>query len=214
MMHERLLSVRRRWLAIVLMAGSVAATFAQAPQGNSGAKASPQSNPQAPAGTAPRTAVQSSSPVSQDQAVYLVRATLLTLNDANRSGNYTVLRDLAAPDFQAKNTAADLAQDFADLRRRNFDLFAVALLAPQFAAAPALDANGLLRLKGFFATRPSQINFDLAFQNVSGHWRLIAIAVATPAAPATQSRITVPPQHTSKPFYGFRVLSGIVGWRW
>jgi hypothetical protein len=34
----------------------------------------------------------------------------LTLNDANRSGNYTVLRDLAAPDFQGRNTAADLSQ--------------------------------------------------------------------------------------------------------
>jgi len=57
-----------------------------------------------------------------------VRSTLLTLNDANHSGNYTVLHDLAAPDFQAKNSAADLAQSFADLRRRNFDLFAAALL--------------------------------------------------------------------------------------
>ena len=61
-------------------------------------------------------------PVSIEQALYLVRSTLLTLNDANLSGNYSVLRDLAAPDFQARNTAADLAQTFSDLRRRNFDL--------------------------------------------------------------------------------------------
>jgi hypothetical protein len=46
-------------------------------------------------------------PVSVEQALYLIRSTLLTLNDANRSGNYTVLRDLATPDFQARNTAAD-----------------------------------------------------------------------------------------------------------
>src|SRR5882672_4896985 len=58
-------------------------------------------------------------PVSSNQALYLVRSTLLTLNDANHSGNYTVLHDLAAPDFQARNSAADLAQSFADLRRRN-----------------------------------------------------------------------------------------------
>ena len=69
-------------------------------------------------------------PVSIEQALYLIRSTLLTLNDANRSGNYTVLRDLAAPDFQARNTAADLAQIFTDLRRRNFDLYGAALLAP------------------------------------------------------------------------------------
>ena len=41
-------------------------------------------------------------PVSLEQALYLIRSTLLRLNDANRSGNYTVLRDLAAPDFQAR----------------------------------------------------------------------------------------------------------------
>ena len=69
-------------------------------------------------------------PVSLEQALYLIRSTLLSLNDANRTGNYTVLRDLAAPDFQARNTAADLAQVFGDLRHRNFDLFSVALAAP------------------------------------------------------------------------------------
>jgi hypothetical protein len=123
-------------------------------------------------------------PVSNEQALYLARSTLLRLNDANLSGNYTVLRDLAAPDFQAKNTAADLAQIFADLRRRKFDLFAAALLAPQFTAPPALDASGKLRLTGFFPTRPLRVTFDLTFQSVGGHWRLYAISVATPAAPA------------------------------
>jgi hypothetical protein len=62
--------------------------------------------------------------VSTEQALYLIRSTLLTLNDANRSG---MLRDLAAPDFQARNTAADLSLSFADLRRRNFDLYGAAL---------------------------------------------------------------------------------------
>ena len=127
-------------------------------------------------------------PVSIEQALYLIRSTLLTLNDANRSGNYTVLHDLAAPDFQANNTAADLGQNFADLRQRNFDLYGVALLAPQFTETPTLDQGGLLRLSGYFATRPRQISFDLAFQNVAGQWRLFAIAIATPeAAPASAS---------------------------
>ena len=121
-------------------------------------------------------------PVSLEQALYLIRSTLLTLNDANRSGNYTVLHDLAAPDFQAQNSAADLGQSFSDLRQRNFDLYGAALLAPQFTEAPALDQNGLLRLSGYFPTRPQQISFDLAFQVVSGQWRLFAISVSTPEA--------------------------------
>ena len=133
----------------------------------------------APAAAAPKAAL----PVSLEQALYLVRSTLLTLNDANRSGNYTVLRDLAAPGFQAKNSAADLAVIFSDLRRRNFDLFAVALIAPQLSAPPALNGQSMLQLSGVFPTRPLQIKFDLLFENVNGQWRLFGISVATPQAP-------------------------------
>jgi hypothetical protein len=119
--------------------------------------------------------------VSTEQALYLIRSTLLTLNDANRSG---MLRDLAAPDFQARNTAADLSLSFADLRRRNFDLYGAALLPPQLTALPALDQRGFLHLAGYFPTRPQQINFDLLFANAANQWRLFGISVATPDAPA------------------------------
>jgi hypothetical protein len=128
----------------------------------------------------PKPATEQKLPVSLEQALYLIRSTLLTLNDANRSGNYTVLRELAAPDFQVKNSAADLGVIFADLRNRKVDLFAVALMAPQLSAAPHLEANGMLRLTGAFPTRPLQINFDLLFQNVGGQWRLFGLSVHTP----------------------------------
>src|SRR5260370_1876362 len=130
-----------RSLAALLLVTSVLTCGAWSQQN------APQSGPGSP---------QPAAPVSSGQALYLVRSTLLTLNDANRTGNYTVLRELAAPDFQARNTASDLAQIFADLRRRNFDLFRVALIAPQFTTTPALvdAAGGKLRLTGFFATQP------------------------------------------------------------
>jgi hypothetical protein len=156
---------------------------------------------QAPAPAPAAAPQQQQLPVPLEQALYLIRSTLLTLNDANRTGNYTVLRDLASPDFQNRNTAADLSDSFADLRRRHFDLFSVALAAPQLAAAPALDGNGLLRLTGFFPTRPQQINFDLLFQNVGGQWRLFGISVATPqvsAQPAPAPPPAPPPPPAAK----------------
>ena len=121
-------------------------------------------------------------PVSLEQALYLIRSTLLTLNDANRSGNYTVLHGLAAPGFQAKNSPADLSQIFVDLRKRHIDLFAVALLAPRLSAPPQLEKNGMLRLTGEFPTRPLLIRFDLLFQDVDKQWKLFGISVATPKA--------------------------------
>jgi hypothetical protein len=173
-MHARVLTI-----SLLTVAMSVTSTTAQE-----------QRSGQAPPAAA---SAQQQLPVSLEQALYLIRSTLLTLNDANRTGNYTVLRDLAAPDFQAKNTAADLAESFADLRRRKFDLFSVALAAPQLAAAPALDGNGMLRLTGVFPTRPQQINFDLLFQNAGGQWRLFGISVATPQVQA-QPQPAEPPK--------------------
>jgi hypothetical protein len=178
-----------------------------------------QNAPQARPGVTQPT-VEQPAPISTEQAIYLVRTALLTLNDANRSGNYSVLRDLAAPEFQTRNTAADLAQIFADLRRRNFDLFAVALIAPQFNPAPALDASGRAHLAGSFPTRPLQISFDLTFQSVRGQWRLFAISVATPEAPAVHSQVNRPPINRAPSrrlpglFYGARGLAGTAGWRW
>jgi hypothetical protein len=152
---------------------------------------------QAPAPAA--TPAQPSLPVRLEQALYLIRSTLLTLNDANRTGNYTVLRDLAAPDFQARNTAADLGLNFLDLRRRNFDLYAAALLAPQFTAAPGLDQQGVLRLAGYIPTRPLEIKFDLTFQIVAGQWRLFAIAIATPEAAPAQPQVEATPAKPAAP---------------
>jgi hypothetical protein len=211
--RDWLTSMRRRLLvmALVVALGATAGAFAQGvtPPATPSAKPSPTPHQDAAAGQ-PKPAAQ---PLVFD-ALFLARATLLTLNDANRSGNYTVLRDLAAPDFQAQNTAADLALHFSDLRNRKVDLFAVATLAPQFSPAPALDANRRLHLTGFFPTRPLQINFDLTFQVVNGQWRLLAISVATPPARATQSRVNPAPQHGVRPFYGIRILSGTAGVRW
>jgi hypothetical protein len=123
------------------------------------------------------------------QALYLIRSTLLTLNDANRSGNYTVLRDLAAPGFRDKNSPADLARIFTDLRDRHFDLFSAALIAPELSAPPHEEA-GLLRLTGTFPTRPLQIRFDLLFQKIENQWRLFGISVQTPNAPPLAARNT------------------------
>ena len=190
-------------LAVILAAGLLVCS----PLGDASALEKPAgpkpSRPATPkSAPAPPAAQQQTMPVTIEQALYLVRSTLLTLNDANRSGNYTVLRDLAAPDFQASNTAADLAQTFIDLRRRNFDLYGAALLAPQFTVMPALDQSGMLHLAGYIPTRPQQINFDLVFQVVGNRWRLYGISIATPEAAPTQPQAQTPPARSSTPAAG------------
>jgi hypothetical protein len=204
-----------QWLmAVLLPAATVGASCQTTPQ-TPQTKTSVAATAPAPARDQAAKPVQRQS-ISSGQAIYLVRSTLMMLNDANRSGNYTVMRDLGAPEFQSRNSAADLAQSFFDLRRRKFDLFAVTLLAPKFSADPAVDSSGKMRLTGVFPTRPQQIAFDLVFQAVDGQWKLLAISVATPEAPKEQSALSPPgSSHSGKgPFYGLRLFSGQVGWRW
>ena len=118
------------------------------------------------------------------QTLFLVRSTLSALNDANRTGNYTVLRDLSAPSFQAAHSPADLAQIFADLRRNQIDLAAAALIAPKVNPSPPTENGRPLQLTGHLATEPRRIVFDLRFEPIGGHWRLSGLSVGTTEIPA------------------------------
>jgi len=111
--------------------------------------------------------------------VALIRGAVIALNQANMVGDYSVLRDIAAPGFQEANDVAKLSAAFADLRARRLDLAPVAIIDPQLFRQPAIDQNGYLRLTGFFPSRPEQVNFDLAFQRVDGDWQLFGIGLNT-----------------------------------
>jgi len=124
--------------------------------------------------------------IDRNGVLILIRSTLLALDQANKTGNYTVLRDLGSPDFQA-NSAARLAEIFAQQRKDNVDLSGVAVIDPQLTLLPQIEANGMMRMAGFFPSVPMQVNFDLLYAPVGGRWRLFGLSVsfgqAAPAAP-------------------------------
>jgi hypothetical protein len=134
--------------------------------------------------------------IDRNGVLILIRATLLALDHANKTGNYTVLRDLGAPAFQV-NTAARLAEIFAKQRNDNLDLSGVSAVDPQLSLLPQIEANGLMRMAGFFPSVPAQINFELAFAPVNGQWRLFGISVAlgqsAPVAPVPPPAPASPP---------------------
>ncbi|WP_244608324.1 hypothetical protein [Bradyrhizobium algeriense] len=143
--------------------------------------------------------------IDRNGVMILIRSSLLALDQANKTGNYTVLRDLGAPGFQT-NTAARLAEIFAKQRNDNLDLSGVAVIDPQLNLLPQIEANGLMRMAGFFPSVPSQVNFELAFAPVSGQWRLFGISVsigpsgpAAPEPPAPPVAQKQPPANAAKP---------------
>ena len=123
---------------------------------------------------------QMAAPVIPDgyQLSLLIYATLTALDQANSTGNYTVLRSLAAPEFQRLNPPSALANVFAKYRERHVVLAPIMLFQPKLIEEPAIGSDGLLRLKGFFPTQPLRIGFELAFQMVGSNWRLMTLSVA------------------------------------
>jgi hypothetical protein len=109
----------------------------------------------------------------------LIWSTMAALDHANLSGNYSVLRDLSAPSFQANNDAARLTQIFSGVRQSRIDLSNALLLAPTYTAAPIMISPDVLRVQGLFGLRPTAVVFDFQYQWVAGRWRLFGISVGS-----------------------------------
>jgi hypothetical protein len=101
---------------------------------------------------------------------------MAAVDHANRTGNYSVLRDLGSTGFQTTNNPATLAAAFADLRAQTVDLSDTLVVSPTYEIQPAMIASDMLRMRGRFNLRPNSIGFDLIFQWSKG-WRLHGIAV-------------------------------------
>jgi hypothetical protein len=143
-----------------------------------------------PAGPPPQAQAAAQAPAAgvPDSIVIhkLVWSTMAALDHANQTGNYSVLRDLGAPSFQAANSAATLGGVFTAIRNQNIDLGYTLVTNPVFQMAPAIGQGGMLRIRGVFPLRPTPIGFDLLFQNVAGQWRLFGIAVVPLVAQTQQ----------------------------
>jgi len=144
----------------------------------------PQARPTAPVQIAPvANAPSDARPLpSAEQLVSLVRNVLLAVNDANLTGNYTVLRDLSAPDSQSLNTPERLEESFRPIRQQGTDFSIVAVATPRFVQLPTFTPQGYLRVNGDFNSSP-RITFDIFLQHVAGRWRPYAIGVGVVPVP-------------------------------
>src|SRR5262245_62221835 len=107
-----------------------------------------QQTPPQPHAVPQQAAAPKPANIDRNGVLMLVRSTLLALDQANKTGNYTVLRDLGAPGFQAANTAARLSEVFAAQRKDKLDLSGVAVIDPQLSLLPQIEPNGMMRMAG------------------------------------------------------------------
>jgi len=107
----------------------------------------------------------------------LVKATLLTFNDANVTGNYEVFHAKLSKPFREQFPVERLARRFQEFSKKHVDFDIIAALKPAYDPAPKVDDEGKLLVKGHFPTEPLRVNFDLAFIPSDGEWKLISINV-------------------------------------
>ena len=126
--------------------------------------------------TAPLAQAQNKVP-SERGLEALVKATLLTFNDANVTGNYEVFHAKLSKPFREQFPVERLARRFQEFNKKNIDFDVIAALKPDYDPAPKVDDEGRLLVKGHFPTEPLRVNFDLAFIPSDGEWKLISINV-------------------------------------
>jgi hypothetical protein len=151
--------------------------------------ASAQPAPRASAAAAPSLPVP-----DQLSLAKLLWSTMSAIDHANKTGNYSVIRDLGSPGFQATNNAAVLANAFAGIRQQRLDLADTLLFEPAYEFAPGI-IQGMLRMRGTFPMRPTGVAFDFLYEWHDG-WRIHGVAlrpIATTLRPAPSRPPAQPP---------------------
>jgi len=151
-------------LAAVLTAPGAGPAFAQADQ-PPGGQVFPNPAPLGPG--VPR----------EDLLEVMIKAALMTFNDANLTGNYAVLNARLHPEFRQQAPADRLATIFEGFRTNKINIAPALAHKAVFTEAPSLDAMGLLVAKGQMETRPWRTTFDLNWRREGDQWLLWKVNV-------------------------------------
>ena len=123
-------------------------------------------------------AVQAQNKVPSDRVLEaLVKSSLLSLNDANVTGNYAVLHAKLSKPFREQFPPEKLKATFREFQTNGADFDIIAAMPPAYDPAPVVDEDGKLVVKGSFPTEPSRLRFELEFIPSDGEWKLIRIYV-------------------------------------
>ena len=126
---------------------------------------------------APQRTIYKQAVPDENVLARLVWSSMIALDNANRTNNYTVLSNLGSPSFQRQNSPEGLSRIFSNLRQNRVDIGRTILSTPNYYQPPSILPDGTLRLRGGFDYRPKSIRFDLIYANIGGGWQIAAISV-------------------------------------
>jgi hypothetical protein len=115
---------------------------------------------------------------SVEQQDLLVRSALMTFNDANATGNYSVLFAKASKQFQSSLSTDKLSEAFKTYRDQNLNLEKTIITADLLESKAAeIDDDGVLHLVGSLKDDQTSLRYDLKFIQNNAVWKLLGIDI-------------------------------------
>jgi len=114
---------------------------------------------------------------SDDEQEILIRTTLMTFNDANMTGNYSVLHAKASKELQAQLSIEKLFETFKPFRTNRLFFEDIVYEDYDSYEDAKFDSDGALVLAGVFKTDRVKVSYRLEFVNNDAIWKWSGIKV-------------------------------------
>lgn len=112
-----------------------------------------------------------------DEQDVLIRTTLVTFNDANMTGNYSVLLAKASKQLQSQFSAEQLSTAFEAFRKNELFFEEVVTADYDSFEKARIYGDGALVLVGVFKTDDMQVKYRLRFVQNNKIWKILGINV-------------------------------------
>lgn len=103
--------------------------------------------------------------------------TTLAFAEAVNANDLSLFRNQTTKEFKTEFSHEQFEKAFSGFIEQKINLLPVAKLKPQFHSPPFLREDGALTLKGYFPTRPSQVEFDYIFFWRDKGWKVSGISL-------------------------------------
>ena len=107
----------------------------------------------------------------------LVKSTLVTLNDAVATENFTVFHAKLSKPFRDQFPSEKLQAIFKNLIDEHAVFDAVVAERMISDEDARIDEKGVLKLKGHFETTPKRVKYELGFIQSEGAWKLSGVSI-------------------------------------
>jgi len=116
---------------------------------------------------------------SSEALAGMINESVYLLGDGLNKSDLSEFYGHIAKLWQNQTDEASLRQAFREFIEKKVDLTIIQNEAPVLSEPPAIDDDGILRLKGYYATKPYMVYFDLGYLYEHPQWKLVAINVST-----------------------------------